>query len=457
MGIDLCWAVSASAQELEMAFPVAHHLLYVFFWLLTKGLPLISVIGAIALFWNAIPWKNLALSLLSLITILVISEMMLRLVGCRPGQFTYSLQVQPVDSLYTVEGYVTDEAGIMKLDTGFFKKTYTSGNGLQKMRVWFKSSMEYSILCLFHDVFGSGLLRPTNEFWNTYDSIASAGASDSWSRQYIHYAQTPVNEEGFYSIPFDTLQTDRKSILLLGDSFTWGLAASNWTNSFSNILLSRGYRVYNTGISGADLAQYRGIFDKYVQRLKPDIVILNFYIGNDVCYIERTLSPDTPVLFHTNAGRISSVQNRIQFASKEAAYGNLMNNMLIPQTSKTNRRFSKTVVTTLVWGDLAKRGLVEHKFIVIDPPLAKPMVDYMITPMVELCDSLGIRMIISVIPQLKNGELIDVGSVTGLLENIAYYQPKVTPAMYRNFDVHFNDEGHLFYANYLEKLIDDPH
>ena len=76
---------------------------------------------------------------------------------------------------------------------------------------------------------------------------------------YLDYATAPVNEEGFKSIAFKKYETEKTSILLLGDSFTWGLTAVPSFKSFADVLAARGYVVYNTGIVGNDPAYYAAI------------------------------------------------------------------------------------------------------------------------------------------------------------------------------------------------------
>jgi len=451
MGVDLCWAVSASAQELKPAFPTYHHLIFLMSWFVQYGLPFIFVAVTLVVFSKRIPWRNLGLSLLSVIATLLLAEVVLRVVGYRPGQFTYNSGIHPVDSLIATEGFVTDEFGIMKADRNFVNDRYLLHGKLRGVSTWFGDSKAHGDIFLAHGL--GKTLRPDNEFWRVHDSVVEAGPSDFWSHALIDYAQNPINSEGFYSIPFDTLPSDRLRILLLGDSFTWGFSSLDRTSSFANILLARGHQVYNTGISGADVAQYCRIVDRYLEELRPDIVILNFYMGNDVAYFERPLLPHVPVLFHTNAGHIHSFQNGVQFETKEAAYANVIRNMVIPPTTTANRWLSRTVITTLMWEWLVRQGSVNHEFIAERQRPIVPIVDWQILPMMVRCHSLGIRFILSAIPTMESGELKGVSSVTGLFGEVVYHQPQMTPGMYSIWDDHFNDEGHLFYANYLEKLI----
>lgn len=50
----------------------------------------------------------------------------------------------------------------------------------------------------------------------------------------------------------------------------------------------------NFGVGGSDLIQYRQLAVKYVPELKPNLFILFFYLGNDICYYRRKVSPGIP-------------------------------------------------------------------------------------------------------------------------------------------------------------------
>jgi hypothetical protein len=75
--------------------------------------------------------------------------------------------------------------------------------------------------------------------------------------------------------------------------------------------------------------------------------------------------------------------------------------------------------------------------------------------MENYCASKNIPFILSVIPKLKDGKLEGPENVENLFDSITYHQPNMTANMYNAKDGHFNDAGHLFYANYLQVLIDN--
>jgi lysophospholipase L1-like esterase len=90
-----------------------------------------------------------------------------------------------------------------------------------------------------------------------------------------------------FKITYDTGLNPKLTLFVLGDSFTEGL----WVKSdetFSSIFTKNIHRnikipikTYNLGVRGYSVLESSFLFDKYYQKLNPDMVILNLFI-NDV-------------------------------------------------------------------------------------------------------------------------------------------------------------------------------
>lgn len=83
------------------------------------------------------------------------------------------------------------------------------------------------------------------------------------------------------ALGFRNPSVDKKvDILLLGDSFT---SAANTKNelTFASQLRKAGWSVYNAGIDGTGTVHQAHILKDVLAHVKPKIVILNFYLGND--------------------------------------------------------------------------------------------------------------------------------------------------------------------------------
>jgi hypothetical protein len=104
--------------------------------------------------------------------------------------------------------------------------------------------------------------------------------TDFWDVDY------QINKYGFRSVEFpditDTTK-DRTRVLLLGDSFLFGIflrqseTIANQMQSF----LGDNYEVYNMAIPGWGIDQMYQACEKYTQVIQPDMVIL-FFIDDDV-------------------------------------------------------------------------------------------------------------------------------------------------------------------------------
>lgn len=109
-----------------------------------------------------------------------------------------------------------------------------------------------------------------------------------------------INSDGFRSKEFKKYDTENKKILFLGDSFTWGASARPITNCFVDLIAREGYLTFNTGIPGTDPNQYAYLAEKYVPLLKPDIVIVMFYMGNDINKKPDSMIPNKDLFYISN-------------------------------------------------------------------------------------------------------------------------------------------------------------
>lgn len=111
-----------------------------------------------------------------------------------------------------------------------------------------------------------------------------------------------VNSEGFFSSieytqeSMDAIRASgKKIVMLIGDSYTQGCCADSYDLSFAYLLnQSDEYEVLNFGIAGADPVQYRLIVEKYAPILKPDLIVVAVYGGNDILESDRTAKPFVP-------------------------------------------------------------------------------------------------------------------------------------------------------------------
>ena len=89
-------------------------------------------------------------------------------------------------------------------------------------------------------------------------------------------------------------QTNQDNILMIGDSFTFG-SGVNGDETFTEILedkMSRieskkGWKVWNAGHVGYSIGNYYLLLKKFAPILKPKLVVVNIFVGNDITEIRR--------------------------------------------------------------------------------------------------------------------------------------------------------------------------
>ncbi len=149
-----------------------------------------------------------------------------------------------------------------------------------------------------------GYLKYITKIKETFksDSQAFKAAIDTW----IEY---PINAEGFRSLAFEQYRTNRKSILLIGDSFTYGYTSCPLYKSFADQLLAEGYIVYNGGIPSAGTVNYYQIAEEYIPKLQPDYVFVMYNLGNDLTIFLPDDEEQYKPLHATNLGWLSTYIN----------------------------------------------------------------------------------------------------------------------------------------------------
>lgn len=402
----------------------------------------------------------------SLSVMLAVAEYALRKIGFKPGYRLYSIYFHPVDSLYNIEGFYADSNGIFCVDSSarsyIRNELKTKKSAAEITPYAYNQSPEiFSLPEDFLQLRDSGyhsVFKTFLEDVNTY----SDSAEQDFFEAVKQYVACPINLNGFRSIEFKKYKSKKISVLLLGDSFTWGHSTTNKTNSFADLLLAKGYIVYNTGISGADPGQYLQLAKVLVPLLQPDFVVVNFFLGNDIQYFNREPLPYMPVFYSTNAGNLVSCPEGVYFNSPEEAYDYTLSVFTIPvENNRFNRFCAKTAVGTLLWRTLAKAGLADAtvpRFMdytrkMKQAATAKPYSDEKLRQIQEITRQHGGKFLLLVIPELKGNRFIMPQDHKGLFEGLEYHVPKMKKKHYNAYDGHFNDEGSSVYAAFADSLM----
>ena len=410
---------------------------------------------------------NLLLLFVSVALMLSLAEIILRMNGMKPGFRLSSQYFTPVDSLYELNAFTTDSNGIQSVSPEaqeFIRDELQTKNSPNELSALTKvqSTEVYSLPEDFLELRSPGYHSDFKTFLQTIESPADSTDAEFYNA-IKEYVRCPINSNGFKSIAFKKYPSKRKSILLLGDSFTWGHSSSNKTNSFADLLLAKGYIVYNAGITGTDPAQYLQIAKVWIPRLQPDYVVVNFYMGNDIVYFERKPEAHVPVFYCTNAGNLISCPEGIYFYNPKEAYEHTLSVFAIPaQNNRFNRMCSKSVLGTFLWRILAKFRLVNAllpQYItyyekVNALTLPTPYSDMQLQEIKKIAEQNGSRFLLLVIPSLDGKKFLFPTKEKPLFKGVPYFIPPVTLKNYhQKTDGHYNDSGHKMHAEFIDSLI----
>lgn len=411
--------------------------------------------------------KNATLALVALVVALVGAEVFVRTeLKIEPGYQYHNRWFSKVDSVYMLRGMYADSLGIFKVEPGAadiirtrIAQYLNTGNESSRAS---QSTEIHEVYTLAIDFTEFGSIN--NEFARYIKQLK--GKPDSllseFENEVLRYSKSPINGDGFRSIEMKSFKGAKKKILLLGDSFTWGHSTVNKTSSFADVLLSRGYAVYNTGVSGADPAQYEAIARLYIPLIQPDIVVVNFFMGNDVVYFNRQPVAGVPVHYSTNAGNMLSCPNGIYFTSIDSLHRFVSRNLLIPPSKLPINTFvQKTALGTLMWRvalhNRLTRGIHEtdKAYWQIADSLRQhtPYSNVHLQNIEHLAKGYGSKYHVVVIPDILSRTSKDAAQVPDLFDGIQWLPSPVKQEGYDVKDGHFNDAGHKTYADFLETTM----
>jgi len=282
-----------------------------------------------------------------------------------------------------------------------------------------------------------------------------------------------INSDGFRSPEFDAAQPGGRqgtSVAILGDSFTWGATANPISRSFPDILRTNGYTVHNFGIPATGPLHYRKVAEVYLPRLKPNVVVVALYLGNDILATEWEPPPGQPIYYVLENGQwITPFDENGNYTEDiEAAYERYFN-----QFGKVRRFLRETATGTLVL-KMARivMARIYTRQAASDPTMSQgfksadggPLVRYAHTytelgKIRRLAEKLGAQYYTVVIPALGQGCLNSKDfSLEAQRDALKEFQPvyvELSDHYYYGVpDCHLNNEGHAAVAQAMMKLLD---
>ena len=284
-----------------------------------------------------------------------------------------------------------------------------------------------------------------------------------------------LNSEGYFSAieyteqSMDSVRNENKKIIMLvGDSYTQGCCASNYQKSFAALLNNRKQEVLNFGVGGTDPLHYRLQVERYVPELKPDVVVIAVYLGNDIMPYDRSVKPYVPVCYPVKNGYWISSEKPFHLDTVDTAFRNFneVRQFYYKHYSlhgTDNSFFEKSIKWSVIFSTIYlkfKELFRAKEFWKIMPPrLAKPKYTARhLEAIRNYCASLNTPVIFAAIPSpIDIRKRVDLPAAYDFLfEGVTVYFPDdIRKSDYDGQKIgnHFKDSGHEKYANFLNQLI----
>jgi lysophospholipase L1-like esterase len=266
-----------------------------------------------------------------------------------------------------------------------------------------------------------------------------------------NFARIAINRDGFRGNPFEYVKTSRPKLLLIGDSFTWGVLAKPLSNSFADLLQQAGYHVYNGGIPGTDPQQYAMIAKKYIPLLHPDAVAICLYLGNDVSGRPVRIQPNRNLHYVTNFGYFLGHDDRGNFfKDAREAFRYFKNRKCGYCTDPWNYFLFKTVVGRGLYQFMQGRQYLRY-----DP--ARQWVKTALAEIRDACRAHHSELMIFLIPFVNQ----DVQKEKSIIKNLHLFEgfPYYYPKDFGKDDYqappgkHFNNQGHRRFADFILDVL----
>jgi hypothetical protein len=397
----------------------------------------------------------------------VVLELLLRSFGFTPNTVRRTSHFQQVDELVTYGDFATDADGIFAWSPNAirFLNTQIASSPTVVNRAAVDTCMDFHSPNLYEAYTELHAGKLHNEFARWIKKIEGKPSAERTEYEAAARWQTyhPLNDAGFRSVAFRSYPTTSKKVLLLGDSFTFGQNAENLTSAFADILMARGYAVFNSGISSTDPAQYEAVAKKYIPILKPDVVVVNFFMGNDIFYFRRPVEPYRMSRYACNAGMIMAYPSVEWLPNTEAAYAFLCDEYGIPKGAGWFGAIcGKTAVTTLLWRTLRALNLIgfaapNAEYWARCQPLESktPVSGQHLKAIETIATENGAAFVLAAIPELDSLSRHIPADYPGLFDGLEVHVPNLERTDYTGEVSHFGDVGHMKYANFLQSLIND--
>lgn len=383
----------------------------------------------------------------------------------KPGYQTHYSGFEIVDSLIVYEDYQTDAFGNYVLSSlvrdslkSIYNQTTCSFSDSQiEKRIASVDGIKQILADFCKLKQNSTTQYPFEQYYQQLRAQNSWTKSDS---AVLQYAEFPFNSQGFRSIEVENYPSEKFKIMFIGDSFAWGMSAKPYYNSFIDLLLAKDYQVFNFGIPSVDPIQYYSLCKSYLDSIQPDLVLINFYEGNDFMNSKRIHAENVPHEHITNAGFFESSPEGV-YLNPEEAYAYYAQLMRIPENSLINQFLGKTAIGSVIWTQTHPNSRYHYSANLNQEERLAYTQGY-IDSIAQFIDTKGVDYCFIIIPDEsaeynKALEILsyDTFAVGQTFKGLDYYIPKnlVHEDYNHPKDIHFNNVGSIKFANFIDSII----
>lgn len=303
-------------------------------------------------------------------------------------------------------------------------------------------------------------LQISKEFYTDAEGIFKALPDSFNHRPHFH-----VNSWGFRGDEFEPNDSSRKKIMLIGDSFTWGANARPITNSYADLIRKPEYQVMNFGIPGTEPDQYAHIAAHYIPLVKPDMVCVFFYMGNDVLMMRQDVKPFQSRYHLTQIGWLNAFLDGDYIGDAEATYAYYLKRFNLPQTTFFNKICAQTVIGTRLWQFLTRVGILSDDR---DPEIQAridsfqknavdgPFSGEYLRKIQAQCKAAEIPLKLFVMSDHNDISRPANAETSGLFQGFDYFFPEdmTIDDYYGRPDGHYNNSGHQKMAKHVLNEIE---
>lgn len=201
-----------------------------------------------------------------------------------------------------------------------------------------------------------------------------------------------VNSRGFLDTEFSAPGSSSFRVVALGDSFAFGVVPypDNYLTLLEADLALTGVRaeVFNMGIPRTAPADYLNLLVNEGLDLEPDLVLVSFYIGNDLIETYRSLHRNRP--FHERSYVVSLLRFALRLHHR-AEGGVIFDRQVYSDDAPT---FSRRSYVEII-GERAKVYLVEWEGLATSVDAAMAAIERM----TAICRRRGIPVVVVLLPE----------------------------------------------------------